>query len=44
MLGKIDHLEEDRKRSNIVIVGLKEKGKEKYNDVLDLVKKRWKRM
>jgi hypothetical protein len=39
MLNKIDHLEEDRERSNIVIFGLKEKGKEKYDDALDLVKK-----
>jgi hypothetical protein len=39
MLSKIGHLEGDRKRSNIVIFGLEEKGKERYDDSLEVAKK-----
>jgi hypothetical protein len=39
MHSKMGHLEEDRKRRNIVIFGLEEKGKERYDDALEMAKK-----
>jgi hypothetical protein len=39
MLNTLGHLEEDRKRRNIVIFGLEEKGKERYVYALEVTKK-----
>jgi hypothetical protein len=44
MLSKIGHLEGDRKRSYIVIFGLEEERKEKYDDALEVARKIWKRL
>jgi hypothetical protein len=39
MLNALGHLEEDRKRRNIVIFGLEEKGKERYVNALEVTKR-----
>lgn len=38
IFSKISILEEDRERSDTVIFGLEEKGKERYYDALEVVK------